>query len=87
MPQGVSAVRGTRSVLHRRYRWWAAEPFAPAQLKVLWLTGTQVTDAGLESLTTLRNLEQLDVQATQVTPAAIEQLRKRLPQLDMTQSL
>jgi len=51
------------------------------RLKVLWLTGTQVTDAGLDALAPLRNLTQLDVTNTAVTPAGIAELKKRLPKL------
>jgi hypothetical protein len=51
------------------------------RLKVLWLTGTQITDGGLEALTSLRNLEQLDVADTAVTSAGYANLKKRLPKL------
>ncbi len=51
------------------------------RLKVLWLTGTQVTDEGLSALETLRGLEQLDLEGTRTTSAAVDQLRRRLPNL------
>ncbi|MFW6169202.1 MAG: DUF1570 domain-containing protein [Planctomycetota bacterium] len=49
-----------------------------SRLKVLWLTGTRITDEGLSALASLRNLERLDLQSTPVTPAARDQLRRRL---------
>ncbi len=52
-----------------------------SQLSILWLTGTQVTDEGLTALAPLRSLEQLELEGTRVTPAALDQLRKRLPNL------
>ena len=48
-------------------------------LSILDLSGTQVTDAGLEHLKGLTNLWQLYLSGTQVTTKGVESLRQALP--------
>ena len=48
-------------------------------LKELFLTDTNVTDAGLEHLQGLTNLRYLDVSATKVTDAGVKKLQQALP--------
>jgi hypothetical protein len=51
------------------------------QLESLDLDGTAVTDAGLRELQTLTNLRELSLSNTRVTELAVTELRKRLPDL------
>jgi len=51
------------------------------RLKALWLADTAIGDAGLAELGGLSELEMLDVRRTNVTAAAIDELRKKLPNL------
>jgi hypothetical protein len=48
-------------------------------LKRLSLSGTKVTDAGLEQLTGLTNLELLSVDGCPVTPQGLASVKKALP--------
>ncbi|MCS6976609.1 MAG: hypothetical protein NZM31_06310, partial [Gemmatales bacterium] len=48
-------------------------------LKRLTLSGGNLTDPGLRRLTALRNLEELDIRDTKVTPAGVAEFQKALP--------
>lgn len=52
---------------------------ASPQLEELYLSGTSITDHGLIYLRSLKNLRQLDLKDTNVTPAAVASLRRVLP--------
>jgi hypothetical protein len=56
-----------------------------AQLETLTLAETKVTDQGLAQLAAVKTLKNLDVRGTQVSAAAVEVLRKQLPNLEVTQ--
>ena len=47
------------------------------------LYGTKVTDEGVKKLTALPNLKRLYLWQTDVTPAAIGELQKALPELEI----
>lgn len=55
-----------------------------AKLESLDLTGTQVTDAGLTHLNGLTKLHTLNIQGTQVTDAGVSELKKALPDCDIS---
>ena len=48
-------------------------------LRELWLSGTQITDAGLAHLKGLTGLRELGLSYTKVTDAGVNSLRKALP--------
>jgi internalin A len=48
----------------------------------LW--GTKITDAGLKELAALRNLQRLKLASRDVTDAGVEELRKALPNCDIS---
>jgi hypothetical protein len=50
-------------------------------LKELWLGQTALTDAGLEHLRGLKNLETLEVANTAVTTTGLTRLKAALPSL------
>jgi internalin A len=51
------------------------------RLRLLFIDGTQVTDAGLAHLDCLQNLTVLTADKTQISDAAFERLRSKLPNL------
>jgi hypothetical protein len=51
------------------------------QLKLLELTGTTVTDAGLEHIRPLSGLQNLTLYRTRVTATGVAELQKALPNL------
>jgi hypothetical protein len=53
------------------------------RLRELWLTATDLDDAGLEYLKELRWLEKLDVAETRVTVEGVDEVRKALPKCDI----
>ena len=54
------------------------------QLKKLNLNGTKITDAGLKDVAKLKKLESLRLDGTKVTKAGVAELKKALPQCDIT---
>jgi Leucine-rich repeat (LRR) protein len=54
------------------------------QLRELYLTDTQVSDAGLEHLRRLTQLENLNLSNTQVTDAGVNELKKALPDVEIS---
>lgn len=50
-----------------------------AQMKVLDIRNTKVTDAGLKQLANLKQLTTLELGGTKVTDAGIKELRTALP--------
>ncbi len=54
-----------------------------AKLRDLWLDRTQVTDAGLDQLRHLKQLESVGLSGTRVTPTGIKDLRGNLPWIDV----
>ncbi|OYV85611.1 MAG: hypothetical protein B7Z73_13230 [Planctomycetia bacterium 21-64-5] len=57
----------------------------PALDNFLDLNGTEVTDAGVETLKQLRRLRRLELGRTKVTAEGIRKLREALPETDITQ--
>jgi hypothetical protein len=53
------------------------------KLESVNLYGTKVTDAGVKKLTALTNLKRLYLWQTAVTPAAIEEIKKALPAVEI----
>jgi hypothetical protein len=53
-------------------------------LEHLKLNDTQVGDTGFLQLRALKHLKSLDVHRTLVTPAAIEELKKELPGIEVS---
>ena len=54
---------------------------AAPNLTVLWLTGATVTDACVDGIAKMKNLESVDLQKTQVTPRGLDRLRSARPKL------
>ena len=54
-----------------------------AGLRELDVSGTDVTDAGLEHLQGLVRLKQLDLSRTKVTAEGVKRLRRRLPNCEI----
>ncbi|MDA8746097.1 hypothetical protein N9N28_15845 [Rubripirellula amarantea] len=54
------------------------------QLEELWLTDTRITDEAVPYLTQLTELKQLDVALTEMTPDGVQQLRKALPNCEIS---
>ncbi len=52
-------------------------------LETLWLTGTRVGDVTIDAAATFETLSAVDVQRTEVTDAALKQLRRRRPDLQI----
>lgn len=52
-------------------------------LSVLWLTGTQVSDASIPVIASMRSLQSVDLQQTRVTGAGIGRLRSTRPKLEI----
>ena len=50
------------------------------------MTGTQITDAGLGDIAKLQNLTKLYLQLTKITDAGAAELRKVLPNCNITHS-
>jgi hypothetical protein len=53
------------------------------KLESVNLYGTKVTDAGVKKLIALPNLKSLYLWQTAVTPAAIEEIKKALPAVEI----
>ena len=53
------------------------------KLESINLYGTKVTDAGVKKLTALPNLKRLYLWQTAVTPAAIAELQKAMPAVEI----
>lgn len=51
------------------------------QLSTLWLTGSAVTDASIETLSQIKSLKNIDVQRTKISPEGLAQLSSRRPDL------
>lgn len=51
------------------------------RLRLLYLRGTKVTDAGLKELAGLKSLQSLDIGSTQETDARVAELQVALPKL------
>jgi len=49
------------------------------QLKLLGLSGTKITDAGLKEVAKMRRLEELYLITNQITKAGVAKLKKALP--------
>jgi hypothetical protein len=58
-----------------------------ASLESLNIFGTAVTDAGLQKLAALPQLKRLYVWQSKVTPAGIEELKKKLPKCQIQSGL
>jgi hypothetical protein len=56
-----------------------------SQLRVLWLSATPLTDAGLQQLQGLSKLQIVYLSGTQVSPKAIADLKRALPQAQFSQ--
>ena len=54
------------------------------QLEELFLDSTQITDAGLEHLRGLTQLRTVDLRNTQVTDKGVNELKKALPNCEIT---
>ena len=54
------------------------------KLEFLTLADTQITDAGLKDVAKLKKLESLRLDGTKVTKAGVAELKKALPQCDIT---
>ncbi len=55
------------------------------KLQTLDLSDTQVTDAGLQALAGLKGLKSLDLRGTKTTKAGVAELKKALPDLQVSQ--
>lgn len=60
------------------------EPVSKLRLTTLSLDGTRLTDAGLESVGSLRWLTSLDLRDTKITPAGFFRIRTALPTCQLT---
>ncbi|MFK8112748.1 MAG: hypothetical protein AB8B91_11120 [Rubripirellula sp.] len=56
---------------------------AAPQLSILWLTGTKVSDASIDRIGGMKQLESVDLQKTNVTQAGIARLRAARPKLEI----
>jgi Leucine-rich repeat (LRR) protein len=54
------------------------------RLRVLWLTNSQVDDAGVAKLASMKSLKNLHLRGTQLTKPAVEELRGKLPGIEIT---
>jgi hypothetical protein len=53
-------------------------------LRILWLSGTQVSDAGIEHLKSLRGLQIVHLSETDVSQEAAKELERALPNCQVT---
>jgi hypothetical protein len=51
------------------------------RLETLWLHDTNISDAGLAHLHSLKSLQQLELMKTRVTAAGVAELQRHLPDL------
>jgi len=78
------------SAMERRGKTLAVDDDALAmlskfrELRSLDLRDTQITDGGVPHIAALRRLEQLDVRGTRITDDGLQQLRRALPDCEIT---
>ena len=60
----------------------AGPPARAPYLLTLNLSGTRVTDTGLEALSAFEDLKKLDLARTQITARGVQGLPERLPELE-----